>query len=762
MPQSDRGRACGFPQVCAESLEKRLMFVSVAGRFTFYADSAFDPGVGHNPAAAIASDKQALLPGQTASFQNYTSYNKGITGVVIDLSGWDDQPIPLDYRVGTSSDTSTWTPAPQPKLYEQFAGGGVNGSIRLVMRWADNSIRDQWLQVTLGGPGTEMPTADVFYFGNQVGSSGLSPTSAAVTSADELGARLDPHSFANPASVTNIHDYNRDGRVDAADQLIARGNISNAADTIQLFGVSAGPDIRWDFNSFLQVIKPMQHSLQGHQPMTYWSLPLPTGDYTTMLQNGSLLTDVDEIAARGFAPQLILSATTDMPSTIAFAQAIQQAGLPVNVLIPRNDMLQGTLYQNASVWVSAPDGAAGGAISPWPAFPLGDPSAGAAYVTGLLAPLKSAGVNVNQVAYDDESLPTPWNGAYEAQENPAIARYYPAGTLTSYWTFEAYVLNLRTQYEQQIMVNPVHALWPGAYVGNFDESDSSTANPWYTSNGTVMPPRSLGNGTISFPGAYAGSFELANYTQTFTQQNADHYYLRYLLRTVTSSIQNRQPGTLDIPYLSQSDQTQSTLPVSEQLGMSTPAFQELLRQTWLRGANAQMIFTYTNSAQQALPQVEAARSVFDELLGYGAFLTSGTPMTLGLPDLNSSGPIWSGLKLGNQCLIRTYTDGGLVGSVTVNAFPGVTVTLPAPTTGATFIVNSNGTFTRVDAAAPAVVAAASSPLGSTSSTTSVTTTPTSSQTTSQFWQEWEKRKQALVARARATAPATFSTVPVRA
>jgi len=35
----------------------------------------------------------------------------------------------------------------------------------------------------------------------------------------------------------------------------------------------------------------------------------------------------------------------------------------------------------------APDGAAGGAITPWPAFPLGDPTAGAAYVTGLLAPL---------------------------------------------------------------------------------------------------------------------------------------------------------------------------------------------------------------------------------------------------------------------------------------------------------------------------------------------------------------------------------------
>lgn len=75
-----------------EQLEERrlLSAAQVVGRDVFYNNSYFD---GRNPAAdtsddnAIATDKQALLPGQTASFTNYTSYSKGINGVMVDIAG---------------------------------------------------------------------------------------------------------------------------------------------------------------------------------------------------------------------------------------------------------------------------------------------------------------------------------------------------------------------------------------------------------------------------------------------------------------------------------------------------------------------------------------------------------------------------------------------------------------------------------------------------------------------------------------------------
>ena len=93
----------------------------IVGRDIFYNDSAFD---GNNVAAsaaddnAIATDKQALLPGQTATFANYTSYTNGINGIMVDIAslptfGLSDADF--TFLVGNSSDPTTWTAAPVPQ-----------------------------------------------------------------------------------------------------------------------------------------------------------------------------------------------------------------------------------------------------------------------------------------------------------------------------------------------------------------------------------------------------------------------------------------------------------------------------------------------------------------------------------------------------------------------------------------------------------------------------------------------------------------------
>ena len=85
-----------------------------------------------------------------------------------------------------------------------------------------------WLQVTvMADANTGLIANDVFYFGNLVGESGKPPVSGyfVITSADEAAARNDPHNFLNPAPINNLHDYNRDKRVDATDQLIARNSL---------------------------------------------------------------------------------------------------------------------------------------------------------------------------------------------------------------------------------------------------------------------------------------------------------------------------------------------------------------------------------------------------------------------------------------------------------------------------------------------------------------------------------------------------------
>jgi hypothetical protein len=119
-------------------------------------------------------------------------------------------------------------------------GAGANGSARIEITWPDYSIRNTWLQVTAAADAnTGLAAPDVFYFGNVVGESGNSPTDTNVDSADELAARNDPHGFLNPATIANVHDYNRDGRVDAIDQLIARNNVTAAGAAVQLISPPA-------------------------------------------------------------------------------------------------------------------------------------------------------------------------------------------------------------------------------------------------------------------------------------------------------------------------------------------------------------------------------------------------------------------------------------------------------------------------------------------------------------------------------------------
>ena len=41
---------------------------------------------------AIATDKTALLPGETATFANYTSYSLGINGIMVDVADLAGEP----------------------------------------------------------------------------------------------------------------------------------------------------------------------------------------------------------------------------------------------------------------------------------------------------------------------------------------------------------------------------------------------------------------------------------------------------------------------------------------------------------------------------------------------------------------------------------------------------------------------------------------------------------------------------------------------
>jgi len=222
--------------------EKPVPPSKVVGRHVFYNNSSFD---GNDPQAnardddAVALDKEAVLPGDAITFAGYTSYSRGINGIMIDV---EDLPYDtalssadFEFRVGNGSDLSSWSPAPDPSSITIRPGGGEGGSDRVTITWPDNSIRKQWLQVTmLATVNTALPENDVFCFGNAIGEAGNAAGEALVNALDVLLARNNPRTLINPAPIDFPYDYNRDARVNATDLVIARSNQTHLLDALDL------------------------------------------------------------------------------------------------------------------------------------------------------------------------------------------------------------------------------------------------------------------------------------------------------------------------------------------------------------------------------------------------------------------------------------------------------------------------------------------------------------------------------------------------
>jgi len=214
---------------------------SIVGRYVFYNHSSFDGRDALTNAAddsAIATDKQPLLPGESAAFENYTSYTDGINGILIDIKN-GGLPVTAEnftFRVGNDNSSESWAAAPPPALIDRRDGAGVDGSDRITLVWPDRSIRNEWLRVSYSVAVGE-PPRDVFYFGNAVGETGTSPGNAAVNAIDQVSTRA--HLHTPFAGITNQWDFNRDGRVNILDLLVVRRNVTARGSVVQLIAPPA-------------------------------------------------------------------------------------------------------------------------------------------------------------------------------------------------------------------------------------------------------------------------------------------------------------------------------------------------------------------------------------------------------------------------------------------------------------------------------------------------------------------------------------------
>lgn len=258
-----------------EQLEPRMLFNAVTGVHLFYNESAYDD----NNAAitvedfdAIATDKQALTELEGASFENYSSYYRGINGVMVDVwnrPGWAT-PITADdfeFRMASGNavdgDPFQWEDAPPPTQLQVFNDQGVNGADRVVMTWDDDTaVKNGWLQVTvLPNPSTYLDQEEVFYFGSAIGETGNAPDSTRVDGSDYILARRNLHSLLDPAPIDDVYDINRDKKVDGLDlTLIRRGYTSFLTDVPLFTAPMNQPN-----HLYARVFSPSEIALTWHE-----------------------------------------------------------------------------------------------------------------------------------------------------------------------------------------------------------------------------------------------------------------------------------------------------------------------------------------------------------------------------------------------------------------------------------------------------------------------------------------------------------------
>jgi hypothetical protein len=210
---------------------------------------------------AIASDKVALRPGQSATFANYTSYTQGINGIMVDLQGAGTHTSitlanilnDFTFKVGNNASPGTWANAPSPIAVTvrtnvnsaRNGAGTVSGSDRVELIWLNGAIQQEWLEVIVKATvDTGLAANDVFFFGSEIANtSAFNTTAVARTGTPDIsGVQSHGANVSANIPITNIYDFDRDGRVDTGDISAIQTHGTNATTGLMLISPGAnGP-----------------------------------------------------------------------------------------------------------------------------------------------------------------------------------------------------------------------------------------------------------------------------------------------------------------------------------------------------------------------------------------------------------------------------------------------------------------------------------------------------------------------------------------
>jgi hypothetical protein len=282
---------------------------------------------------------------------------------------------------------------------------------------------------------------------------------------------------------------------------------------------------------------------------------------------------------------------------------------------------------------------------------------------------KDAGVNIDAVWLDWEIEPD-WRDAQwdEAKNCSRCRKQFSAGVLDDQQLYRQFIEQWRVQLFSAYVVAPILEYYPNISITNWEEIISTHENPTPSWSGyRTWLPKDLGMYTAANPVAYGNTiWKKYNWKKEWNwpldEAHMDRVYTSVMLNQISVHERNAMqvsPWKQSIPWVDRycADDQDPKIPI-----MSRTRYREVLRHCWLRGADGMQIFNplwFPKDAVKlaiATEEIADAVQIYDEMLTYRKFLDRGVVMNTDTLTPPYEGAIWSGLKIGNEAIIRAFTQ----------------------------------------------------------------------------------------------------------
>lgn len=464
------------------------------------------------------------------------------------------------------------------------------------------------------------------------------------------------------------------------------------------------PEVPWTVPTLLKRVPPLRHDATGRFPMICIEpFKLDATDNSFAEAKPLPPPIIHELARRGLTQWI-----PPRENYIPFALALQQNGAQVVMMEgnafngPAGEVPDG-LHHLPADFKRDPDQPAQQPSYPCPLLLEGWRKK-ADELRATFRKFKDAGVHVDAVWLDWEIEPYPGKSQWrEARACSRCRQMFPPGVLDSFERYDAFITLWRADLFSAYVAAPILETYPQCSITNWEAVISSATHPTPSWSGRhTEPPVNLGMLTAANPVAYGntawyGIHWKKEWNWPLDVPHMDRLYTHVMFGEVSGHEENARalaPEKQTIPWVDRfcPDDRDEKIPI-----LSRPRYREILRHIWLRGADGMQIFNPNWFPQRpdrvaiVTEEVEDAQSIYDEMLGFRKFLESGQTMNTAVPEIRGDGPVWSGLRLGDEAVVRTFTQAAHSVPLVFKPFAGSdAVTLDCPPAGATYLLKRDG------------------------------------------------------------------------